>query len=139
MQIARYTHRDKDSFGFVFGDGIVDHADVPGLTATSVRELIAGALPATDAIAQAATIPLSDVTLLPPVELGKVVCAGVNFATHRVEAAMAAERPEYHTIFTRVPDSHVGSGEPIVKPAQSERFDDIFTAILRGDHDHGQV
>lgn len=123
MRIARYVHQGEESFGFVTGDGIVDRSRVPGLTATTVRELIVGGLPAADAIGTAASVRLSEVTLLPPVELGKVICAGVNFATHRAEAHMAAERPDYPTIFSRFPDSHVGSGEVMVKPANSDRFD----------------
>jgi 2-keto-4-pentenoate hydratase/2-oxohepta-3-ene-1,7-dioic acid hydratase in catechol pathway len=123
MRIARYVHQGEESFGFVIGDGIVDRSQVSGLTAATVRELIAGPLPAADAIEAGTPTPLSEVTLLPPVELHKVICAGVNFATHRAEAHMAVERPDHPTIFTRFPDSHVGSGDAIVKPANSERFD----------------
>ena len=47
MRIVSYRQSGTPSYGFLVGDdGIVDRSAVPGLTAASVRELIAGgALP----------------------------------------------------------------------------------------------
>jgi len=121
MKIARYTRAGRDSYGIVTDEGIIDRSELHDAPAT-VRELIAsGARPAPAAGAK--PLPVGEVALLPPVELGKVVCAGVNFVTHRAEARLASERPDYPTIFTRFPDAHVGHEAEIVKPGASERFD----------------
>jgi len=121
MKIARFTNDGVESYGFVTAAGIVDRRDA-GVDEATVREFIAsGRVP--EVPAEAPAIAVEDVTLLPPVELSKVVCAGVNFATHRVEGKLAADRPEHPTIFTRFPDSHVGHGAELLKPAASERFD----------------
>ena len=125
MKIVSYAHDGRVSYGFVVGDRVVDHRDVPGVTAGSVRELIAGGtLPDPAALAAApATAGLDEVTLLPPVEPAKLLCAGVNFPTHREEVKLSAARPAHPTIFTRYADSVVGHGEPIVLPRVCEQFD----------------
>ncbi|GAA2011361.1 fumarylacetoacetate hydrolase family protein [Microbacterium ulmi] len=123
MRIARYRYQDAVSFGFVTANGIVDHAEVPGLIATTVRELLAQGTDSLTSLEGLPTIPLSDVTLEVPVELGKVLCAGVNFPLHRAEGGLSPDRPQWPVIFSRFPDSHVASGEPIVKPTVSDLFD----------------
>lgn len=123
MRIARYRHEGSPSFGFVTDRGLVDRSVVPGLTASSVRELLAQGTDSVPALDGLPVIPLAEVTLDVPVELGKVVCAGVNFPLHREEGGLSPERPDWPVIFSRFPDSHVASGEPLVKPAVSDLFD----------------
>ena len=121
MRIARFDRAGDVSWGLVTEAGIVDRREL-GIAEETVRAFIAsGRSIATPA--EAPAIALEDVALLPPVELGKVVCAGVNFGTHRAEASIATERPPFPTIFTRFPDSHVGHGADIVKSPAIERFD----------------
>lgn len=125
MKIASYDRGGQVSYGFVVGDRVIDHTDVPGVTAGSVRELIAsGALPDADTLAGVQTsTPLSEVALLPPVEAGKILCAGVNFPAHREEISLSPSRPDYPTIFSRFADSLVGHETPIVKADACEEFD----------------
>lgn len=125
MKIVSYDRDGRVSYGFVVNDRIIDHADVPGVTAGSVRELIAGGvLPEPGALAgAAAAIGLDEVTLLPPVRPEKLLCAGVNFPTHREEVSLSAARPEHPTIFTRYADSVVGHGEAIILPRVCAKFD----------------
>lgn len=128
MRIASYEYQGTSSYGFVVGDAdnpdgltVVDHADL-GLAAPDVASLIAsGELP--DPGALTGGVPLSAVTLLPPVTAGKILCAGVNFTDHRAEVGSAAERPAYPTIFARYADSVVGHGAPILRDPAIERFD----------------
>ncbi|MEV5408168.1 fumarylacetoacetate hydrolase family protein [Thermopolyspora sp. NPDC052614] len=124
MKIAGYERGGRPSYGFVVGDRIIDHTDVPGVTAASVRELIAARLPDAAALQGIdATIGLDEVTLLPPVQPAKLLCAGVNFPTHRKEVSLSASRPEHPTIFSRYIDSTVGHDVPIVKGPAIEEFD----------------
>lgn len=94
VRIVSYLNAGSPSWGFVVGDSVVDRTSVPGVTAATVRELIeAGALPDEAAVAAAApTAALADVELLPPVEPGKILCAGVNFPTHREGTGPAPPR-----------------------------------------------
>lgn len=124
MRIISYTAAGSPSYGFVVGDHVVDRTAL-GLQAPTVRDLIAsGELPAEEAVAAAApTASLADVTLLPPVVPGKILCAGVNFPTHREETGQAPEKPDYPVIFSRFADSHVAHGEDLRRPAETEKFD----------------
>lgn len=125
MKIVRYEYDGRPAYGFVVDERIVAASAVSGTTASSVRELIAGGvLPDRGSVAAAgAGVPIDSVTLLPPVEPGKIICAGVNFPTHREEANMSTARPDYPTIFTRYPDSLVGHGSDLLKPTHLEKFD----------------
>jgi len=121
LRIARFTRAGVESWGLLTSRGIVDHDELT-TDAPTVRALIAsGERP--EPVASATVIPLADVDLLPPVELDKVVCAGVNFHTHRAEARLDTDRPPYPTIFTRFPDAHVGHESDILKSDAIERFD----------------
>jgi 2-keto-4-pentenoate hydratase/2-oxohepta-3-ene-1,7-dioic acid hydratase in catechol pathway len=123
------VHGSAVSFGAVVDGGIVDLGARLGPEIVSVRDLLErGDLDvARDRLAATAggpdiDIDLDAVTLLPPVpDARKVFGIGLNYAAHRDESrSQAAEHP---TVFTRLPDSHVGHGQPIVKPAASDQFD----------------
>ncbi|WP_253831054.1 fumarylacetoacetate hydrolase family protein [Prauserella aidingensis] len=88
-----------------------------------MRELIGEGLPEVADIELGEAVPLAEVRLQSPVELHKVVCAGVNFPTHREEAEIEEARPAYPVIFNRFADSHVGHGADLLKPAASTMFD----------------
>ena len=63
-----------------------------------------------------------EVCLRPVVDLPeKVLCVGLNYEAHRIETGRP--RTEHPVIFTRFPDTLVGSGEPLVRPRESEQFD----------------
>lgn len=137
MRIARYLHEGSVSFGFVTENGVVDRSAVPGLTADTVRELLAQGTDSLPDLEGLPVIPLSEVTLEVPVELGKVVCAGVNFPLHREEGGLSPERPEWPVIFSRFPDSHVASGQPLLKPKVSDLFDyEGEIAVVMGKRAH---
>ena len=68
------------------------------------------------------TVPLSEVTLLPPVpNPDKILCIGLNYLPHILESGRP--HPEYPSIFTRYPSSLVGHGVPIERPRASREFD----------------
>jgi 2-keto-4-pentenoate hydratase/2-oxohepta-3-ene-1,7-dioic acid hydratase in catechol pathway len=67
-------------------------------------------------------IPLSDVTLLPPVSRpGKVICIGLNYVDHAKEGGNPI--PDYPAVFLRAMTSLVGPGQPILRPPVSEKLD----------------
>ena len=116
MRIARFTGPDGTvGFGPVEGEQVVDvSARVPSWSAL-VAEPVA-ALPDDPRHA------IDDVAWAPPVEAGaKVLCVGFNFSTHAAESGR--EVPAYPTLFSRFPDTFVGSGGAVVRPPESEQLD----------------
>lgn len=63
-----------------------------------------------------------EVELLPPIpDPGKIICIGLNYASHLSE--MGNKRPEYPTVFTRFTNTLVAHDAPMVRPNNSTRFD----------------
>ncbi|HEX6958753.1 MAG TPA: fumarylacetoacetate hydrolase family protein [Ferrovibrio sp.] len=129
MKVVSFVRNGKSSYGVVAGPdndrGIVDvgarlGAKYPDLVAV----LKAGALKEVEAAAQgaAADVKLDGTTLLPVVpNPGKIVCVGVNYDEHRRE--MGREPPGHPTIFVRFAESQVAHGQPVIKPAESDKLD----------------
>ena len=68
------------SFGRVAGDEVIDFGGEHG---GRLRAALASGL---DARRQGAALPLSGVTLLPPIpDPGKIFCIGLNYASHVAE------------------------------------------------------
>jgi 2-keto-4-pentenoate hydratase/2-oxohepta-3-ene-1,7-dioic acid hydratase in catechol pathway len=65
--------------------------------------------------------PVADVRLLAPVEPGKIVCVGRNYAAHAAE--LGNEVPKEPLIFLKPPSAIIGPGEPIVLTSQSQRVE----------------
>ncbi len=64
----------------------------------------------------------ADVTLLPPIaDSRRITCIGLNYKAHIAETGNQA--PKYPILFPRYPDSLVGSGAELLRPAVSEMFD----------------
>ena len=67
-------------------------------------------------------LALADVTLLPPIPRpGKILCVGMNYASHRDE--MGRAQMAHPAIFTRWADTLVAHGAPLVRPRESECLD----------------
>ena len=124
MKLATYSVNDKESWGVVVSDGIVDLA-----RRTPYRSLFealrAGAL--AEAAKEANGKPdvaLKDVTLLPPVRTPeKIICVGVNFANRNAEYKDNSEEQKYPSLFCRAPNSLVGHGQPVLRPPESPQLD----------------
>lgn len=65
--------------------------------------------------------PIGSVRLLAPVDPGKIVCVGRNYAAHAAE--FGNEVPKEPLIFLKPPSSIIGQGEPIIIPPQSQRVE----------------
>ena len=63
----------------------------------------------------------ADVRLLAPVEPGKIVCVGRNYAAHAAE--LGNEVPKEPLIFLKPPSAIIGPSEPIVLTPQSQRVE----------------
>jgi len=67
------------------------------------------------------TWPVADVRLLAPVDPGKIVCVGRNYAAHAAE--LGNEVPKLPLIFLKPPSAIIGPGESIVLTPQSQRVE----------------
>ncbi len=71
--------------------------------------------------AEAASVDLSAVRLLPACAPSKIVCVGRNYAEHAKE--LGNDAPTEPLIFLKPPSSLIASGDHIVYPKASERVD----------------
>ena len=66
--------------------------------------------------------PIGDITMLPPItNPGKIFCVGLNYRKHAEETGNPI--PSKPILFPRWPESHVGDGQAMIAPRESERFD----------------
>lgn len=64
---------------------------------------------------------MADLRLLAPVEPGKIVCVGRNYAAHAAE--LGNEVPKEPLIFLKPPSAIIGPADPIVLPPQSQKIE----------------
>jgi 2-keto-4-pentenoate hydratase/2-oxohepta-3-ene-1,7-dioic acid hydratase in catechol pathway len=124
LKLASFSAGGRVSYGAVVGNGVVDLGR--RLQHTSLLDALrAGALgEIRKAAASAPDIALPAVTLKPPVLFPeKILCIGVNYANRNEEYKDGSEQAKYPSMFFRTPDSFVGSGEALVKPAVTQQFD----------------
>ncbi|ABH00503.1 probable hydratase (plasmid) [Rhodococcus jostii RHA1] len=135
MKLVTFRRADRVSFGRLEGDAVIDLGPVFEGRYAGLRDVLEqDALDEIRAAEGAATLALSDLELLPPIpDPNKILCAGVNYHAHREEASRAAA--EYPTIFPRFADSQVAHGGPLLRPAETARFDyegELAVVIGRG-------
>jgi 2-keto-4-pentenoate hydratase/2-oxohepta-3-ene-1,7-dioic acid hydratase in catechol pathway len=91
--------------GEIFDTGYADMLDL-------IRE---GSLPSAGDLVEGARI-------LAPLRPGKILCSGINYASHKEENPDAV-MPEEPFFFSKLPSSVIGPGEPIRIPAEHTKTD----------------
>lgn len=82
--------------------------------------------------AGAADDEVRDAQLLAPIRPGKILCSGVNYASHAEENPNAV-MPEEPFFFSKLPSAVIGPGEPIRIPRQSTLTDyEVELAMVIG-------
>jgi 2,4-didehydro-3-deoxy-L-rhamnonate hydrolase len=66
--------------------------------------------------------PLSPVELLAPIRPGKILCSGINYASH-AEENPNAQMPEEPFFFSKLPSAVIGTGKPIRIPRETTLTD----------------
>ena len=75
--------------------------------------------------------PLSDVTLLTPVEPSKIICIGLNFKDHAAEIGQNTQ--DEPLMFFKPPSSLIATGEKIVIPPQTKKAElEVELALVVG-------
>ena len=123
MKLLSFVHNDREGFGALLGDSVVDLTGFQG--AKTLKEALASDLLGAfdDAVQNASTtLDMAELTLLPVIpDPGKILCIGLNYLKHREETGRS--EVDYPTVFTRFADTQVGHLQPIVKSATAERLD----------------
>jgi 2-keto-4-pentenoate hydratase/2-oxohepta-3-ene-1,7-dioic acid hydratase in catechol pathway len=143
MKLASYLHADRECFGAVIDDSVVDLTDVTGHP-TLASFVGSDAYADREALLEqgGTPVPLGDVTFLPVIPRPeKIVCSVRNYMDHHQEALAAGlnrELADYPPIFLRVWRSQVAHEAPIVRPHASDSLDwegELAVIIGRGGRD----
>lgn len=125
MKIASFVYQNRPTYGAVDGDQVIDLESLKPHLGLDLKEAIArNRLSELDAAALDGLprVPLSEITFLPVIaNPGKVLCIGINYATHVRETGR--DMPTYPMIFTRFADSQTAHLQPIVRPTVSHKLD----------------
>lgn len=105
MKIYRYKNKDKVSYGILKEESLFQ------IEGSLFRKFRVGK----------SKVPISKVTLLPPVMPTKIVAVGANYRNHALE--MGRPIPEEPLIFLMPPSAVVGPNDIIVYPRMSRRVD----------------
>ncbi|WHS58269.1 fumarylacetoacetate hydrolase family protein [Pseudomonas sp. G2-4] len=125
MKLASFIVQGRSTYGVIEDEQVIDLESVKPTFGNDLKQAIAnhhlGELtPVT--LASLPRIPLAEVTFLPVIpNPGKVLCIGINYATHVRETGR--EMPTYPMIFTRFADSQTAHLQPIVRPKASHKLD----------------
>ena len=106
MRIIRYQFRQESPrFGWVLNDMV---GPIEGSIFENFRRM-------------EASLSLTSVHLLAPVEPSKIICIGRNYVAHAREQNV--EVPEVPLLFLKPPSSLIGPGEKILLPPQSNQVE----------------
>ncbi|KTB59746.1 fumarylacetoacetate hydrolase family protein [Pseudomonas syringae] len=125
MKFASFIVEGRTTYGVVEGDQLIDMDGLKPTFGADLKQAISNNLLSglgSDLLASLPRIPMAQVTFLPVIQNpGKVLCIGINYATHVRETGR--EMPTYPMIFTRFADSQVAHMQPIIRPKASHKLD----------------
>ena len=125
MRLASFKANGRASYGAVTDKGIIDLgrklSNYPTLLDVFRAQAITHLRSAANDLADFA---VDAVEMLPPILApDKNICVGINYPDRSAEYKDAREAPKYPNLFCRFPTSLVGTGQPIVRPKVSDKFD----------------
>src|SRR4051794_204583 len=124
MRLVSYRSAEETRAGVQTKSGVLDAAELLGVGAIGVKELIAGdrlgELGEAGAAAEAAPVPEPE--LMPPLpDPDKIVCIGLNYRSHAAEAGI--DPPEHPTFFAKFRNALAPPGATVALPAASDKVD----------------
>lgn len=124
LRLASYRVDGRVSYGAVTDQGIVDlgrKLKYPTLLDVLREKAVAEAR---GAATGKADYQVSGVEMLPPIlSPEKIICVGINYPERNAEYKDGRPTPKYPNLFVRFPSSFVGTGQPLVRPKISDKFD----------------
>lgn len=128
MRLVTYSHEATTAVGLRRG------AETHESGYSDMRALIADGAAGLERAAAAAdgSGPIAGAKLLAPIRPGKILCSGVNYASH-AEENPGAKMPEEPFFFSKLPSAVIGTGEPIRIPRQATLTDyEVELAMVIG-------
>lgn len=130
MRLVMYTHEGTTGVG-VRRDGAIHdsgYADMHALIADGTAGLERAAAAADG------SEPIAGAKLLAPIRPGKMLCSGINYASHGEEARAAnLPVPEEPFFFSKLPSAIIGPGETIRIPRETTLTDyEVELALVIG-------
>jgi 2-keto-4-pentenoate hydratase/2-oxohepta-3-ene-1,7-dioic acid hydratase in catechol pathway len=124
MKFVSYRVGDRDSYGLVVGDGVVDLGKrLPGAKSTLKGLIASGELASAKKFAtEKPDHKLAVIEFCPVIpDPDKILAIGLNYATHIKETGR--DTPKQPMVFFRYPNACVGHLQPMIRPKASERLD----------------
>ena len=126
MRFYRYSSSDGVGLGIETAPSElrgVSAAELdPRLVANPLADGLEGLVRLGEFLSAGPSVDRDAVVFLPPIDRpGKVVCVGLNYASHTEESKLV--QPEFPTLFLRASTTLVGHGQPLMAPADSNMFD----------------
>ncbi|MCL6452064.1 MAG: fumarylacetoacetate hydrolase family protein [Alicyclobacillus sp.] len=138
IHVLRYQHNAGAHWGVIAEDGFVHeiegaHASLGSLL-TGGRAAVRRAAEAAAGGRNAGAVRLEAVRVLSPVTRpARIVCQGANYASHRQEAGMQPQRPDFNLIFSKSDTSLCGPTDDIVRPKGVQLLDyEIEVGLVMG-------
>ena len=130
MKLLSYSHNNKESWGAVSGEGVIDMVKALGGKYATLADFIGSDDYARrDELVKgkSADVPLAAIKYLPVIpKPEKIICLVRNYLDHHKEvvaAGLQRELSDFPPIFLRVWRAQVGHNEPLVRPHVSNTFD----------------
>ncbi|HET9001589.1 MAG TPA: fumarylacetoacetate hydrolase family protein [bacterium] len=127
MKLLSFRVDNRESYGLLAGNGVIDLGRRLGSSLPDLRALLAAeALDRAVEIASRASADYGadQLRLLKPIPTpGTFICVGVNYRDRNEEYKDGSDLPRYPSLFFRTPGSLVAHGEPLVRPPESEQLD----------------
>jgi 2-keto-4-pentenoate hydratase/2-oxohepta-3-ene-1,7-dioic acid hydratase in catechol pathway len=127
MKLVSYRHHDREHFGAVVDDVVVDLTEISGHATLASFVGSDGFADREALVEKGSSVPLADVELLPVIPRPeKIICSVRNYMDHHQEALAAGlnrELSDFPPIFLRVWRSQVAHEAPIIRPRASETLD----------------
>ncbi|AJQ97679.1 fumarylacetoacetate hydrolase family protein [Gynuella sunshinyii] len=124
MRFATYRHHHQSHWGMVISDPAGDRVAKLDHVAPSLKAAIQANLLSTIETRDLNTIPIDEVTLLPPIDAPeKIFCIGVNYANRNAEYKDGSDDPIKPSVFIRLADSFTGHKQPLIRPPESIQLD----------------
>ena len=124
MRFLTFKHAEKESWGVITDEGIIDLGNLIGSSLLEVLQQ--DKLEAMKKLAGGLEVDYKaeDVEYLPPISNpGKIACVGVNYANRNAEYKDGSEAPKFPSLFIRTPDSFTGHDLPLIRPPESHKLD----------------
>ena len=126
MKFISFTYENKNSFGIVKEDTVIDLTQyIDGVTdlREAIRKDKLNELSEMASLTETG-ISLEKVRYLPTItNPEKIICIGVNYLDRNAEYKDDSELPKYPSVFMRTRESLVGHKEDILDPPESSQLD----------------